>query len=537
MIVSKKLKTIALKRLINLNIDQKSIYDEMQRSNKLTICVSTGFGKGYLMICDLINQITNTDNNCFTIATHRLSLNTQHTNDIFDSLSDFLGDIGYIFVGSIKYDTSKFKNNKEYNTAILKRKMSYNDIISTTTSIKEINELVAKYKSEGKKIVIITTYHSLDKLKSIDINTLYCDESHILASEDMKAMFKKNFEKIKYNKSFFFTATPKDASDEETDAFLMNNKNIFGERIGLTFRECVDKAYIVRPIVHIAHPLDYKDGNNFNSIDNKVRFIKDCFIAHKKHIEESSVDSTKIAPKILVKCESVDIMWDLHEKLVGAIDDVIICAGASRNEKSIKNHFIDNNGISDRGEYLEKIQDLSDNQMAIVLHYDILSEGVNVPGFTGTMFLSKKLPTTPKILQNTGRSTRLHKIDRDNILKGNISVKDYSKWIKSFCSVIIPYWDAESEFSKNELAKKIKELRDNFGYDPTIRISIGDDMADGNKKDEMDSLNAKNIVNKKSDLIKEIEHEIEMLDKKDSDLKEEERLGKLSILDWFRDDS
>ena len=218
--------------------------------------------------------------------------------------------------------------------------------------------------------------------------------------------------------------------------------------------------------------------------------------------------------------------------MVGTIPGVKICAGASRNDSSNFNHFIDNQGISDRSEYLEILQNLADDESAIVLHYDTMSEGINVAGFTGTEFLGGKLPTITKTLQNTGRSTRLHKEDRNRLVKGEIKVGD-GNWIKPHCAVIIPFWDKESEFTSRELARQIKSLRDNFGYDPIYYVSIGSDIGKSKKEDEIDILNKKDDKKRKFELIDEINHEIEILDKEELDLKERERLEKMSMEDWF----
>lgn len=529
----KEQKQYLISKLSTLNVDQRQLFDEMQRNIKLTLSVPTGFGKGYLMMVDLLNQIISTKNDIFAISSHRLMLNNQHLNDIFKVLSPLLGDIGFIFVGSVKYDSAKFLDNVEYNKALLKKKTSYIEIISSTTSMSEVDAEVERHINAGRKVVLLTTYHSMHALKHLDISTIYNDEAHTLASEEEETKFKDNFSTIRTKRCLFLTATPKDCYDEETSAFLMNNKDIFGERVGLTFRQAVDSGYVVRPVIHIATPSNYAIDVDFNSTKNRIIFVQECFLAHKTFIETHSIDASKIAPKILVKCSSVDDMWALHKDLVGKIDNVKICAGASRNDNSNSNHFIDNVEIRNRNEYLQSIQGFEDTQMAIVLHYDILSEGINVSGFTGTMFLTGKLPTITKTLQNTGRSTRLHSIDRDKIMSGEISASDYSTWVKPYCAVIIPYWDSQSEFTKVELAKQIKSLRDNFGYDPVYYVSIGSDIASGKKPEDMDGLNKKKVKDRKTEIIDEITHEIELMDKEEIDLKEMNRIDNMSMEEWF----
>lgn len=381
----------------------------------------------------------------------------------------------------------------------------------------------------------MTTYHSLHTLKNQFINTLYNDEAHTLASEAESAQFRDNFEQIRFDRCYFFTATPKDCTDSDSESFLMSNEDIFGRRTGLNFRECTEKAYIVKPIIHIAMPAEYDNDVDFKSVKNMAKFVMDTYEAHSQFIFKHSFDPSRIAPKILVKCPSVDDMWMIQKELIGKLEGVRVCAGASRNPFSTFNHFIDEEGIVDRSEYLQKIQDFPEDVKAIVLHYDTMSEGINVAGFTGTEFLAGKLPTLPKTLQNTGRSTRLHKFDRDRVRSGEISTDDYSKWIKPYCAVIIPYWDSESQFTANELARQIKQLRDEFGYDPIYYVSVGSDIAKGKGEDDLDALNKKNERNKRTELIEEINNEIERLDQEEISFKESQRLNSLSKLELLKE--
>ena len=525
--------TYLSEKINSLNSDQKNLFGQMQSNNKLQICIPTGAGKGYLMIVDLLNRLFTSKGRIYSISSHRLMLNTQHLNDIFGVLSPSLGKIGFIFVGSSKYDTSKFQDNSNMNAGLMKLGLSYNEIVSSTTSMKEVEEMAKKHIDAGRAVVILTTYHSLHTLKGLEIDTLYCDEAHTLASTEDGAHFKENFESIKYKNCFFLTATPKDCV-EDTEAFLMNNEEVFGKRVGLTFKECVEKAYIVKPVIHIAMPDNFDPGVEFKSVQNMTKFVMDTYEAHSKFIKEHSSDPDKIAPKILVKCPSVDDMWNIHKELLGKIPGVKICAGASRNPLvGGYNHHIDLEGIQDRSSYLERIQNFSDSERAIVLHYDTMSEGINVAGFSGVEFLGGKLPTITKTLQNTGRSTRLHKFDRDRVVTGEIDTSDYSKWVKPYCAVIIPFWDKESEFTTRELARQIKSLRDNFNYDPTYYVSIGDDMGKGKKEEEMDMLNQKDEKNRKAEIIEEIRNEIEILDKDEFDMAESNRINSMSVEEWF----
>jgi superfamily II DNA or RNA helicase len=214
---------------------------------------------------------------------------------------------------------NKHQSNNKMVKSLIKSKISFNELYLNTLSTKEIKNYVDKYKEEGKKVIIITTYHSLDKLNGVDIDTLYCDEAHTLATEK-EGNFKSNFESIKTKNVYFFTATPKDCSDvDDTESFLMNNEDIFGERIGMTMKDAIQKGYITNPMIHIAIPEKY-GREDMNNLTNKVKFITDSYNVHSNKVKENSSNPKSIEAKMLVKCESVDEMWALYERLVGKLN-------------------------------------------------------------------------------------------------------------------------------------------------------------------------------------------------------------------------
>ena len=524
----KDIEEYVLSKIKSLNPDQKAVFDKLQAITRLTITLPTGVGKGYLMFVDILNRIVNTEQKIFAIATHRIMLNTQHMDNAFKICNPILGNVGFVFVASTDYDKNKWQEHKDsYTTDLKKQGLNFNDIISTAGSVMEVGQEVEKHLSQGRKVVVITTYHSMDKLKDLPIDTLYCDEAHILASTNNDNPFKQNFLSLKAKNNYFLTATPKDwvnrilSEDLENNTFLMNNQTIFGERIGMKFREAVDKGYILLPTIHITYPYDYsEEKGKVASAANLAEIILDVFRKHEKDIKSKSCNPDIIGAKLLVKCASVsgkdNGMWAIYEQLK-KISPIDIYAGASQADEGDSKgnkHYKNDIPIKDREDYLSTLQTMPFEDSSIVLHYDILSEGIDVAGFTGVLFLSGTLPSDPKVLQNTGRATRLHPIDRDNFTKGLITTDDKTKWIKPSCSVIIPYWDSESENTKNDLRNLILRLR---RYDFELSgVPLGDDDARGDKiKVEDLELNAETKKLKKKsvqDLIHEIE-ELEYLEK------------------------
>jgi len=526
-----------------LTNDQKKLFDEIKLNIKLNICIPTGAGKGYLMMIDLLDRIINSDENVFVISSHRLMLNEQHMDDIVELLGEMIGEIGFLFVGSSEYKQNKFDDRKDWKKKLLNKGVSYKDLFHSTTTKKDIREKINEHISNGRKIVISTTYHSLDRLNEIKIDTIYCDEAHILASEKKESSdFSKNFKSVINNNeiinTLFFTATPKDCIEEvEGDGvFLMNNKDIFGERTGLSFRECVDAGYITKPIIHLAYPSEFKKIDITDYV-NMSRFIIETHKSHSEFIKNNSISRSKIDAKILVKCPGVTEMWNIFQELLSNIGknnlDIIIAAGASKKRPGGRCYYIGETGYSKSG-YLKALQNIPDEKAAIVLHYDTMSEGINVSGFTATEFISVDLPSKPKLLQNIGRSTRLSKFDRDNLRKGIIDTKDYSKWLKPYNAVIIPFWDPEGAENSKNIAVHVKKLRDELGFDPAFIVSIGSDISSSVEKNNENFLN-EDVKIKMSKVIEDIKNEIENLDNIVTQTEEEKRLRSLSKLDLLKE--
>jgi len=96
--------------------------------------------------------------------------------------------------------------------------------------------------------------------------------------------------------------------------------------------------------------------------------------------------------------------------------------------------------------------ELEDSQDALLLHVDILAEGIDLPAITGVLpfrDLSKS-----KLLQTIGRGARLLYEDRMGLYGGDIKPQDYSNMIKPYCWVIL----SNDLFVDNDQIKKVEKL-------------------------------------------------------------------------------
>lgn len=520
-----------------LNIDQKDLVSKIDKHDKINICVPTGTGKGFMMFFDVIFNIEKNKAAVIAIATHRLMLNDQHAQDLFKNLTPYAGDIGFIMVGSdnitLRKENTDGKANLVYHkwkTFLSAKKVTINQLIKQTTRMKDVQEWTEQFRKEGKKVIIVSTYQSLGALKNIEIDKIYCDEAHMLATGSEQSKFKDDYLSLDVKKSVFFTATPKDLLEKEgspLSSFLMNNEEIFGIREGWKYSDCIKKAYITTPIIHLASPTDPIVGQI--SIMDKAKFVMNSYTAHDKYIQEKSFIKNGIRAKMLVKCAGVAEMWEIFSKLKKMLPNVVIAAGASVGEGgSNDNHVINDRVIYKRNEYLDVLRSYGDDIPMIILHVMTMTEGINVNGFTGVLFLLEKLPSDKELLQNLGRAMRLHSIDRTNLSNGTLAIEDKSKWVKPYCAVIIPYWDPSTQANADNIANKIKKMSKTMDYEFDWSISLGDDMPVGVAELELPFLNT--IEKRKAkDLIEGIKHvidDIEVIYANEKEVEEIENVSK-----------
>ena len=542
------------------NYSQLECFNKMQSSDKLTIILPTGTGKGYLLFVDLLARIYNKNGKVFAICSHRIGLNKQHTSDMFKEFRDFAGDIGFVFVASETFGANE--NNKiEYDKLLeaVNPDVNTEDLISTLKPGQSLQEIIDLHHRENRSVVIVSTYHSLQKLHNVDIDTIYCDEADKMVGSKpvtrdgiKEETFMQKFHKVRAKKKFFLTATPKDWSKNwgGENVEFMNNEAIFGERIEMEFHAAVKSGYIVQPYLHIVYPTEYLPENieaadeedmdnpecvvdvagvkNMNvNIKAKIKMIVDAFHSHRGFLKDRSAQPHKIGAKILVKCKNIHSeMWGIfHEGLREALPNIKIFAGGSGGWSKLDapeqfktiNHWMHDwtkqeplIPIPDRDNYLNAIKDLKLEEEAIVLHCDILSEGINVKGFTGVCFVSGITITDAKAMQNIGRATRVIDEDRSRLDSGEISLDNMSEWIKPFCSVIIPFWNAESAEAKDKMVALVQSLR-NIGFQ-IERFGIGDEINKGdNREPDLEPQNEPSEVKRKSG-IRELEQELEELE-------------------------
>lgn len=516
--ITKQLKELK-KRINSLYPEQRIAFDEMQKETKLQLCYNCGFGKGYVMATDVLNSVVNrihknSEPKIHALLSHRLALNEQHISEVFKILTknkSLVGKCSFVFLGSEGGLNKDDLQDNEINEAIrifndtlpYSKRISSQELFVKTTSSRELIEF--KRKHSDKDIIVISTYHSCNLLShpEITVDTIHCDEAHELAA-DFNTGIKpdshiQKFLSIKFRRSFFYTATPKDCSEDPRNTFLMNNFAIFGRRIGMSHIEAVEKAYILPSIVEVMFPNSFDANHNkeYGSIENKAYLCYRAFERNSEWLNEVSAFPELIKSKLLIRCASVKKdMWAIFNGIKKYLpEDVYLfaCASEDSNGNKINENCIykngqylsyDKNGFKvkesklSRKAYISALQSLKDTDKAIVLHHDTISEGINVPTFTGFVPLTDNLMAFYKLYQNIGRVIRLLLKDKMLLKEGKLKVFGEG-WIKPAAQIIIPYWSNVSQKVSDITVQTIIDLETNLGAKLSTEIPYGSNMATG----------------------------------------------------------
>jgi len=411
---------------------QKDAYHSQHTEDIGQLILPTGTGKTKVQIAIHVDQMI--DNELYydpptvhVIAAHRLVLCAQLLNELVDLAVKCRLAFNILLVGSDRVDESEF-HKKFYGHKLDKSNL---EAISST-STEDIKSFVEKSKEQGRNVICVSTYHSFHKLKDVKVDLATFDEAHVLVNSSDN--FLSNIAEVNITRKFFFTATRKVINEE----FGMNDERIFGPVLyEVSPREMIDKGEIVAPKLHIIRPLGEGDWNNDSML---VKSITDGFTQHTAFVKKYSYDPSLIGPKLLVTT-------------TGAKELMEIVKSEVFSDYCYKNSIWVLGFSSTAGYYLQvpgdkKVRSVSRQELttvmntlrpldeAILLHIDILTEGIDLPGITGVMPFRELNKT--KLLQTIGRAARLVPADRERLYRNTIGPKELSYFVKPYSWILIP---------------------------------------------------------------------------------------------------
>jgi superfamily II DNA or RNA helicase len=338
-----------------------------------------------------------------------------------------------------------------------------------TTQKSAVEEAYANAQKLNQHLVVFSTYHSCGKLEGIEFDTIIADESQYCVAENFNASFRSLTGRVRLS----FTATERHTASSK--GFGLNNEELYGTRwYYISPDELIKRGRIVPPRLHIAH---ITTTDEVASLVDQVIEISDEQI----HLTEATLEFSKVLFAMsgtndvkTIEDNIKDIRFRFPEHSVFTITS---SNGARINGVEVK-----------RKQFMQQLKSCEN---ALIFHYDILSEGIDVDGITGVAIMRNM--GLSKLLQTIGRAVRLYKPDPS---------KKPQAWIS------VPVLNG-NEDEKERIAFILRTLR-NGGFDIS-KEDIYETKRDRHQHEEENIDDAfDNYKNNFSDLfIEEILHEIE----------------------------
>jgi superfamily II DNA or RNA helicase len=444
---------------------QKSALNSIMLENRGKIILPTGTGKTFIQAATIAmnilenpmnNNWPHTCTNVHIVQVPRILLSYQILNEVYGFLNNKQFSFGipakYLVVHSgTSVDEGKLLDLHNFDSA------DWLDI-EVTTKKDVIKKNIIQAKNLCRPLIIVQTYHSADNTFEVlrDMNivpkTIQNDECQYLVSAEFGHLLRVECEKF-----YSYTATQKNAH------FLgMNNEELWGKELTkMSPREAIDKGIIVRPrMIYQASksPLSKED----------VRKSFPIFV--ESDWEAINSVNSKVKNKMLVKTRGTDDMsiFINSKECERFIQNGVHVFVIGSNDK-INNWY--NGEVKKRTDWLTILQSIGGNDDAemIVLHFDILSEGIDVPGFTCISLFSA--PELDKFIQNFGRTARLDKSDRNSLQDGSITTETLTNWRKPFSYVIVHEFNDLDKSQSESISQMVSNLRE-YGFDPKRDIIV-----------------------------------------------------------------
>jgi len=424
---------------------QDRILEAIRENPKGILVAGTGAGKSYTMGWSIQERIAAGDSVIVVIAP-RILLAQQLFKSI-DSLIGKSATFQHLFV----YSGEAIQREEEVLTSeqIL-------DVNFSTTSIHDIQEEKERADRNNVPLILITTYHSLDRIveSGISIDTAYLDEVHNAVSLEFSKPVRQLSEVAE--RMYSYTATPKKTDSAKGRG--NNNEEVYGKIIcEVTAKELIESGAIVPPAINYLY-----SNINVSDVDN-VSLTRDIV---KQTFEHYSEYHSHLNHKILFACDGTETIHQLQTQT-----DLVKWAQQNNIDTFITTSnygdWVNGVRVKSRSQFLEMLQECGSdpNRKMAVLHYSILSEGIDVPGLTGCVLLRNMNPIT--LTQTIGRVLRMLPVDRRAISEGLVVAGDTQSYKKGYGLVTVPiHKDSEKDLEQGVSA--IYNALCGMGFPPEV---------------------------------------------------------------------
>ena len=380
--------------MISLRPHQEECDIILQNHAKGIICATTGAGKTLVGVADTIREFLQETPQTVVVVAPRILLAEQLSSEYLEHITDPMVRVLHVHSGETQHE-------------------------STTKSDVIYDWAVQCYKRHK---LIFTTYHSLHRVmeSGIKVNTIHFDEAHNSVQRNFYPA--TEYFSQHADRCYFYTATPKYSATPKKHG--MNDINVYGNIIAnIPAPRMVNEGYIIPPKI-IAKQV---------SLDSTNVFERDC-----NHLLES-IDDAGVS-KVLVCAKAT-------KQIINLISQTDFCKELEEREYSwmcitAKTGAIIDGKKVNREEFFETLHKWSkdDSKKFVLLHYSILSEGINVSGLECVIFMRSM--DIVGITQTIGRVVRLHHNDAKGLREGTITPGNLSQYQKSYGLVIIPTFNS-----------------------------------------------------------------------------------------------
>lgn len=450
---------------MKLREHQIDILSQLKNSNKGIIVSPTGSGKTVTFMEDSKRFLL--PENTIVVVAPQLILCQQ----LFMEFDSYLKDVQFVHL-QVSSEKDTFSRSR-----YVKVQPS-----SPTTRVEDIQNSYRIASEQGLPLIIFSTFKSLNRVyeSNIPIKTIYYDEAH-------NAVDRGNFETIvkigqKAENSYFFTATPRHASPRNPKGRGMENETVYGKIIAeVRFDYLVEKGYILKPKLHLQRSLTSTD----NSLPEQVDFntIKETVDYHEKEYKNHN------ALKILFCMTGTLSIKNLLEKT--DIQSWATDKGYHIFSIDCKNGGYHNGEILSKSKFINRLKKYGDdpNSKFLVFHYEMIAEGIDIPGFSGVSFMRKSTNSTFST-QTIGRIIRpagkWKKYGLVTIVEHKDDTSEVSDFTKSLVQSLLEYgvplesilFEIDGRCKSEEtiddldsdLSKKLKEIEIDWNHSELLRM-------------------------------------------------------------------
>lgn len=378
--------------MISFRPHQQECLQETAIHSKGIICATTGAGKTLVGIGDTIREFQKESPQTVVVVAPRLLLANQLCSEYLEHITN--ASVFHVHSGDTHHESS--------------------------TKSEKIKKWWDTYSSSHK--LIFTTYHSLHRVveSEIVIDTIHLDEAH---NSVQKNFYPAVEELSKVTKRFYsYTATPKYSSTPKKPG--MNNVQVYGNIIAnVPAPRMVNEGYIIPPKI-VAKQVSLNSTNVFE---------RDC-----NHLLES-IDEHDVS-KILICAKAT-------KQITNLISQTDFCQelkdrGYSYMVITSKTGAIIDGKKVNREEFFDTLHEwsLDDSKKFVLLHFAILSEGINISGLEAVIFMRSM--DAIGVCQTIGRVVRLHHKDAARLRSGDLAPGQLETYHKSYGLVIIPTFNS-----------------------------------------------------------------------------------------------